>query len=62
MSRLSLKDIGIDIDQNPKANVISALYTDKSGKTIELYFYKSVVTADDDELILYASPLLEGDV
>jgi hypothetical protein len=57
--RISLSDLKTDMDQNPKVEAISALYTDESGKTVELYFYKSVVSADDDELILYSGVLCE---
>lgn len=55
MTRISIDDLACDLYQGPDLKKVSALYTDEKGKSIELYFYKSVVTADDDELILYAA-------
>lgn len=55
MHRVSISDLACDLDQGHDLKKVSALYTDEQGKSIELYFYKSVVTADDDELILYAA-------
>lgn len=55
MPRVSISDLVCDLDQGPDLKKVSALYTDEQGKSIELYFYKSVVTAADDELILYAA-------
>lgn len=55
MTRISISDLECDLCQTPSMKKVSAIYTDEKGNSIELYFYKSVVTADDDELILYAA-------